>query len=515
MNESNRIADSLNVIKSYSNIIQTTLGPRSMLKMIIDSRGNIIVTSDGNWILREIETNHPIAKSLIDLSKIQDQEIGDGTTSIVILSCEFLKIVEFLIKKNFHSLQIIGCFFQIIADTIVFLETDLAIRLNNKNFSEYKKLIVSTISTKLSGRFSRLICEISLKTLKILNFSKSLDFKKFIKIEKICGGSIKESKVLSGIMINKDISHPKMKKFLTNAKILLLDSSIGYQKPESQTYMEVKKNRKCEDIVKSEENYIIFICKILKNFNPDIIVTEKSVSDLGLHYLYKEGITVVQRVKKSDNHRISKITGGTIVSSVFDLETSDLGFVKKFFVKKICQENYIFLTNRDKIISCTILLFGPSRDVLDEIERNLQDALEIVKNINKNPKILPGGGATEMAIEKFLLKKAGLIKNSNFYIYKSIALGFEIIPKILIENCGVSSVSSLNILKYHHANDKKFFGIDGKNGNILDTRKIGLFESFDSKIQLIKSSLENCAMLLRVDRYLKGFSGIKSRSAIK
>ena len=135
--------------------------------------------------------------------------------------------------------------------------------------------------------------------------------------------------------------------------------------------------------------------------------------------------------------------------------------------------------------------------------------------MRKNPKILPGGGATEMAIEKFLLKKAGLIKNSNFYIYKSIALGFEIIPKILIENCGVSSVSSLNILKYHHANDKKFFGIDGKNGNILDTRKIGLFESFDSKIQLIKSSLENCAMLLRVDRYLKGFSGIKSRSAIK
>lgn len=494
----------INIAKAFSSIIQTTLGPRSMLKMIIDSHGNIVVTSDGNWILREIETNHPVGKSLVELSKTQDQEVGDGTTTIVILACEFLKVVEILLSKKYHPLQIVGSFFQIIKDAIMFLEKKLAINLNKNDFLEFKKTITSSISTKLVGRFSRIICEISLKTLDILNSMGSTDLKKFVKLEKICGGSIKESKVLNGIMINKDVSHPKMKRSFKNASIILLDCQIGFQKMESQTLLDVKKGKNWENIIKTEENYIIFICNILKSFNPDVIITEKGVSDLALHYLYKKGITVIQRVKKSDNYRISKITGGTIVSSVRELEVADLGFAGCFSVKKICDEFYTFITNCKNVLSCTILLFGPSRDVLDEIERNLQDALEVTKNLFKNPRILPGGGASELAIQNFLLKKAESLKNNNFYIYKSVAVGFEIIPKILIENCGIPSIQALDRLKFFHSNNESFFGIDGKNGNIIDMRKIGIFEVFSVKIQVIKAALENSSMLLRIDKCIKG-----------
>mmetsp|Transcript_10666 Transcript_10666/g.24765 ORF Transcript_10666/g.24765 Transcript_10666/m.24765 type:complete len:476 (-) Transcript_10666:724-2151(-) len=449
--------------KATAGIIRTTLGPRSMLKMILDNQGGMVITNDGFCVLREIEIGHPAAKSLIELSRSQDSEIGDGTTTIVVLVSEFLRISEILLKQKFHPNQIMASFFQALIEINFFLENDLACKLDNKNFHDMTKVIMTTICTKLVGKFSRLICELSFKAIKTAGSRIAFsNLNNILKIEKIPFGKFEDSKILSGIMLIKDISHPKMRRKIKTPRIILLDCPIEYKKGESQVTIELEEENEWENLLKAEENFIIFTCNLLKKFNPDVIITEKGVSDLALHYLYKSNISVIRRIKKSENLRLARATGSTIISSFQDLEKNDLGKAGFFEVKKIGQEYYTFITGCKGTQSSTILLFGPSRDILDEIERNLHDALSVAKNIFSNPKVIPGGGATELAISNFLFKKSEKQKNDSFFIYKSLALAFEIIPKTLIENFGGSVIYPITRLRNIHRKENFFFGFDGK-----------------------------------------------------
>lgn len=493
--------------KTTAGIIRTTLGPRSMLKMILDNQGGMIITNDGFCVLREIEIEHPAARTLIDLSRSQDKEIGDGTTSIVVLVSEFLRISEILLKQKFHPNQLIASYFQALIETTSFLENQLSLRVEGTDFTNMIKVILTTICTKLVGKFSRLICELSFKAIiGVKNKKQTLNYGEFFKIQKIPFGKFENSKILPGIMVLKDISHPKMRRKIKNAKILLLDCSIEYKKGESQTSIEMVNEGDWEKLLKEEENHIIFMCNLLKRFRPDVIFTEKGVSDLALHYLYKSDITVIRRIKKTENYRLAKATGATIVSSIEDLEKSDLGFAGNFEVKKVGQEYHTFITDcKDPVVS-TILLFGASRDVLDEIERNLHDALCVAKNILGDSKIVPGGGATELSIGNFLNKKSENQKNNCFFIYKSLSLAFEIIPRTLIENFGGSVVHQILKLKNIHKNRGFYYGFDGKNGKIVDMRKINVWETCSMKTQIIKSAIENTTLLLRIDRIISGIN---------
>nr|UXY87075.1 T-complex protein gamma SU [Cryptomonas sp.] len=492
--------------KAVADIIRTTLGPRAMLKMIIDNQGGIIVTNDGYCVLREIETFHPAARSLIELSRMQDNEIGDGTTTVVLLSAELLKTAEILLKKNFHPNQIIGGYYQALNDSIFFLEKILSVDLKKDNFEDMLKIILTSICTKFVGHYSKLICEIAFKAICKINLKfETLQTKDFIKVEKITGGLIEDSKILSGILIAKDVSHPKMRRFILNPKILLLDCTIDFKKGESKTSFEITDEYKWQNTLKVEENYTIYLCNIIKKFCPDVVVTEKNLSDLALHYLFKSNITVIRRVRKSDNNRLAKATGSVIVSNIEDLEASDIGIAGCFAVKKIGEEYYTFITGC-KNTSCTIVLFGSSKDILDEIERNLYDAIGIAKSIIYKPRISPGGGATEFAISNYLREKSELIRNDSYFIYNSIAAALEIIPKILIENCGVSILNKISKLKDIHSKNGKFYGIEGKYGKICDMRKIGILEPTFMKSQIIKTAIENATMILRVDKVIYGLA---------
>ncbi|AFP65583.1 T-complex protein gamma SU (nucleomorph) [Chroomonas mesostigmatica CCMP1168] len=496
--------------KAVAGIIRTTLGPRSMLKMIIDNQGGIIITNDGHCVLREIEIEHPAARSLIDLSKTQDNEIGDGTTTVVVLAAEFLRIAEILLKQKLHPNQIISSFYQALIDVNFFLQSELSFSLEKNNIKDVVKVIMTSICTKLVGKFSRLMCELAIKAIEQMKNKKEVsNMKTFFKIEKISSGKIEQSRILSGIMFAKDIAHPKMKRYIVQPKILLLDCPIEFKKGESQTLIEMNEEDTWQKILKAEENYIIFLCNLLKNFRPDVIITEKGVSDLALHYLYKSNISVIRRVKKSDNIRIAKATGATIITSIEEIENHDFGLSDTFEIKKIGEEYFTFITGCKDGTSCTALLFGSSRDVLDEIERNLQDALSIAKDIFSNQKIIPGGGATELAIGNFLSEKSENQKNSSFFIYKSLSLAFEIIPKTLTENYGDSVIFQLNKLKTIHKQKGIFFGLDGRNGKIVDMRKINVWETCSLKMQLVKSAIENATLLLRVDRIISGLANKK------
>nr|UXY86663.1 T-complex protein gamma SU [Cryptomonas paramecium] len=495
-----------NGAKAIANIIKTTFGPRSMLKMIIDNQGNLIVTNDGYSVLREVETFHPIIKSLVEISKVQDNEVGDGTTSIVLLCTEFLKAAEILIKKKLHPNQIIGGYFKVLNSITSYIDKNFAFSIKKHDFVDILKIISTSICTKFVGRYSRLICEIAFKAVYSLNADlKNLGIGQNIKIEKIFGNKIENSRVLSGIIIPKDVCHPKMRRFISNPKILLLECSVDFKKTDFKSIVNIKNELKLQNILKTEENYTIYFCNIIKKFQPDILITEKNVSDFALYYLFKSNISVIRRVKKSDNNRLAKATGSTIVSNIEEIDISDIGSAKNFCVKKIGDVCYTFITGCKNYSACTILLFGLSKDVLDEIERNLHDAIGIVKLILQKPSILPGGGGTELELCKFLSEKK-FTKNDSFLLYNSICSGLEIIPKTLVENCGMFSLHTIHKLKKIHFLKGSFYGIEGKYGKICDTRKLGIIEPSYMKIQIFKKAIENAAMIIRIDKFFYGLS---------
>jgi len=494
------------IAQLISSLLKTTLGPRSMLKMILDNQGRVIITNDGNCILREIDIKNPIAKSLIELSNTQDGEVGDGTTTVVIIASELLKTAKVLLQKNFNPSSIISCYLKALEDSVYFIKKKITIKPTEEDITDLTRVILTAIGTKLVGRFSRLICELSLKT--ILNKRSESLFKpnKFFKIEKIPTFDIEKSKIISGVIILKDISHPKMRRRISRPKILLLDCDIEFKKGETRSNLEITNGTQWKELMKAEEDYEIYLCNIIKKFNPDLIFTEKNVSDIALHYLYKSNISVIRRIRKSDNNRLSKVIGTNIVSSIEKIEMSDIGEARSFSVKKIGDEYYTYILGYDCSTCKTVLLFGPSKDILDEMERNLNDGISITKVATYSPGLIPGGGATEMAVSNNLWNKSDLFKNNNFYIYKAIAESLEIIPRTLIENCGVSVIQRMLRLKNHHRKGFSCTGIEGRSGNIVDNRKIGVFEVSAIKIHAYKVAFENASMLLKIDRVIKGVS---------
>jgi T-complex protein 1 subunit gamma len=494
------------IAQIISSLLKTTLGPRSMLKMILDKQGRVIITNDGNCIMRELDIKSPVAKSLIELSNTQDGEIGDGTTTVVLIASELLKTAKILIQKQIKPNMIINFFLKALEESIFFLKKRISIPTNVNDLDDLKRIVLTTIGTKLVGRFSRLICELSIKAVQVQKKTQDLNKQDFFKIEKIPTFSIEKSKIISGVIITKDVSHSKMRRKISKPKILLLDCDIEFKKSETKSNLEILKGNNWNHLLKAEEDYEIYLCNILKKFNPDLIITEKNVSDIALHYLYKSNISVIRRVRKSDNNRLSKMIGKNIISSIEKVESSDIGEAKDFLVKKIGDEYYTYVIGLDNSIYKTILLFAPSKDILDEMERNLHDGISVAKVAINSPGLIPGGGATELAVSRNLWKKSSEFKNNNFFIYKAIAESIEIIPRTLVENCGVPVIQKMIKLKELHEKDYLFFGVEGRGGNIVDSRKIGVFDVSEIKVHAYKVAFENASMLLKIDKIINGIS---------
>lgn len=492
------------VSELISSLLKTTLGPRSMLKMILDNQGRVIITNDGNCILRELDIKNPIAKSLIELSNTQDIEIGDGTTTVVLIAAELLKLAKVLLQKRYNSIVILNSYLNALEESIFFIKDSLSIPFARDNSKDLIKVILTSIGTKLVGRFSRMICELSLKAVKI---NQKKDFFKVntnFKIEKIPVFGVEKSKIIAGIVISKDVSHPKMRRKISNPKILLLDCNIEFKKSEMRSNFEISEGHRWKELIKAEEDQEIYICNLIKKFNPDLIFTEKNVSDIALHYLYKSNISVIRRIRKSDNERLSKVIGSNIVSSIERIEEDDIGRAKNFSVRKIGDEYFTYVIGFDFSKFKTILLFAPSKDILDEMERNLHDGISVARIAISSQGLIPGGGATDMAISNNLINKSRIFKNNNFYIYRAIASSLEIIPRTLVENCGVNVIKKIVELKGNQENKFCNYGIEGRGGNIIDCRKIGLFELPEVKINAYKVAFENASILLKIDKILKG-----------
>lgn len=494
--------------KAVADIIRTCLGPKAMLKMLLDPMGGIVLTNDGHAILREIDVTHPAAKSMIELSRTQDEEVGDGTTTVIILAGEILAQTYPYVEKNIHPVVIISALKDALKDALEVIH-EISKPVDTNDEKAMINLIKASIGTKYVARWSDLMCKLALDAVRTVaidnNGHKEIDIKRYARIEKIAGGEIEDSRVLDGVMLNKDITHPKMRRRIENPRIILLDCPLEYKKGESQTNIEITKEEDYTRILEIEEEQIKNICETILSFNPDVVITEKGVSDLAQHYLLKGNVTALRRVRKTDNNRIARATGATIVNRIEDLRESDIGTKCGLFnIELIGDEYYTFLTECEDPTACTILLRGPSKDILNEIERNLQDAMSVARNVYFEPRLAPGGGATEMAISVRLAEKAKQIEGVAQWPYRAVSDAMEVIPRTLVQNCGSNPIRVLSSLRAKHAQGGYTYGVDGETGKVVDMKEFGIWEPEAIKLQSIKTAIESASLLLRVDDIVGG-----------
>ncbi|KAJ2081661.1 T-complex protein 1 subunit gamma [Coemansia sp. RSA 988] len=567
--------------KTVADVVRTSLGPRAMLKMLLDPMGGITLTNDGFAILRECEVAHPAAKSMIELSRTQDDEVGDGTTSVIILAGEMLAISVPFLERKIHPVVILRGFQRALEDAQVILRS-IAVPVDTNNREQMLGLIKSAIGTKFVSRWNDLMCGLALTAVQTVvrrsqdmdatsesvaattpaaiatsgaaaeskkgsgdatatatadassgaaaaagsatadgNVRKEnagttapdtdvreIDIKRFVRIEKVPGGEIEESRVLDGVMINKDVVHPKMRRKIENPRIVLLDCPLEYKKGESQTNIEITREEDWSRILEIEEEQIKNMCDKIAALKPDLVITEKGVSDLAQHFMVKNNITALRRMRKTDNNRISRATGAKIVSSVDELKEQDVGTGCGLFeVDKIGDEYFSFLTGCKDPKACTILLRGPGKDTLNEIDRNLQDAMCVARNVLFNPYLCPGGGATEMALAVQLGQRAkSEIADVEQWPYGGVAEAMEVIPRTLIQNGGGNAIRTLTELRAKHAAGLTSWGVDGEKGVPVDMKEYGVWEPLAVKLQTIKTAIDSASLLLRVDDIVSGTS---------
>uniref|UniRef100_A0A7N8Y9S7 T-complex protein 1 subunit gamma n=1 Tax=Mastacembelus armatus TaxID=205130 RepID=A0A7N8Y9S7_9TELE len=447
------------VFQTIADVIRTCLGPRAMMKMLLDPTGGIVMTNDGNAILREIQVQHPAAKSMIEISRTQDEEVGDGTTSVIILAGEMLAVAEQFLEQQMHPTIIISAYRQALEDMLDTLK-EISTPVDTSDRSMMLKIVHSAINTKALSRWSELACGIALDAVRTVeledNGRKEIDIKKYAKVEK--------------------------------------------------TDIEISKEEDFARILQMEEEYIQQICEDIIRLKPDLVFTEKGISDLAQHYLMKANISAIRRVRKTDNNRIARACGARIVSRTDELREEDVGTGAGLFeVKKIGDEYFTFVTECKDPKACTILLRGASKEILAEVERNLQDAMQVCRNVLLDPFLLPGGGAVEMAVSKRLTERSRALTGIEQWPYRAVAQALEVIPRTLIQNCGASTIRVLTSLRAKHTQDNSVcWGVDGETGCLSDMSSLGIWEPLAVKAQTYKTAVETAILLLRIDDIVSG-----------
>jgi len=483
--------------KAVSNIIKTTLGPTGMDKMLIDSFGNTIITNDGVKILKEIEVEHPGAKMLIEVAKTQEINVGDGTTSAVILAGELLGRAQELLNKKIHPTQIIKLFQIASKESLKILDNN-ALKIKTNNLKTLMDICQTAITGKIGdiskNKLSKLICDIAVKVK-----TKNSIPKNRIKIIKAVGGNIEDSSIFEGIILDKELSNSNMPRKLINPKVLLIDFPLEVRELDSEAKININSVNEYEDFINSEKEYLKSLVYKIKMIGANVVICQKRIDDNVSYYLAKENIMAISRTKKSDLEKLSFIFDKKIISSYDDLLEENLGKTNLVEVRKILDENYIFIESGKNKNAITLFLKSSTVHILDELERAIEDALGDLNVLMKSRKIVAGGGAIEVEIYNSLIKFSKNFSDWEQLIIVAFAKSFLIIPKILLNNTGLNERSNIKKLVLNHLNKLKYSGVNTFEGIINDTLKIGIIEPIDIKIQVIKSATELSSMILKVD----------------
>ncbi|WP_052833653.1 thermosome subunit beta [Staphylothermus hellenicus] len=491
--------------RALAEVLKTSLGPRGLDKMLVDSFGDITVTNDGATIVKEMEVQHPAAKLLVEVAKAQDAEVGDGTTSAVVFAGALLEKAEELLEQNIHPTTIIEGYTKAMKEAIRILE-EIAIKVDPMDRGMMRKIVDTAIASKYIGKgaigekLANMAIDAAL-TVAEKRPDGTYNFKiDDVKIEKKKGGSTADTQLVYGIVLDKEVVHPGMPKRVENAKIALIDAPLEVEKPE----ITAKININSPDLIKSfldEESKLLkeMVDKIAGT-GANVVICQKGIDEVAQHFLAKKGILAVRRVKRSDMEKLEKATGGKIVSSIRDLKPEDLGYAELVEERRVGNDKMVFIEGCKNPKAVTILVRGANDMVLDEVERSLKDALNVLRNIMRVPKILPGGGAPEVELALRLREFAAKIGGKEQLAIEAFATALEEIPMILAETAGQDPLEVLMKLRQLHSEGKISAGIDVINGKVVeDMTKINVVEPLIVKTNIIKSATEAATTILKID----------------
>ena len=494
--QSNNIA----AAKAVADSVRSTLGPKGMDKMLVDSMGDVVITNDGATILKEMDIEHPAAKMIIEVAKTQEQHCYDGTTSAVVLSGELLKRSEDLIEQNVHPTVICEGFRLAAEKAISLLESHgISTEGNDEVLLEVAKTSLTGKSAGAVKAFMADICVRAVNAVGVIDEGERLVDLSDIKVEKRQGGSIKDSSLIDGILLDKERVHAGMPRSINDAKIALVNSAVEVKKTEVDAKIQITDPNQLASFLAEEENYIRGLVDKITASGANVLVCQKGIDELAQHYLSKAGVFAIRRAKKSDMEALSKATGGRIVTNMDDLSGEDLGQAARVEERKIGESDMTFITGCPEAKSVSVLLRGGTEHVVDEIRRAFDDAVGVVSVAWEDGAVLTGGGSVLAALSRDLRTYAETIGGREQMAIEAFASALEIIPRTLAENAGLDPVTTIIALRKAHADGASHAGINVYEGGVVDMQAANVLEPLRVVEQAIQSATETAIMILRID----------------
>jgi thermosome len=487
--------------KLVADLVKSSLGPRGLDKMLVDSLGDVTITNDGATILKEIDVQHPAAKMIVEISKTVDNEVGDGTTSSVVFGGTLLARAEDLLKKDVHS-SIIVDGFQAAADKTLEIYSELSKKIKPDDRESLLKIATTSMQSKLisedSGVLSKIVVDsiLSIATKKDEEYTVDLEN---IKVEKKTGGSITDTQIIKGIVLDKEIVHSGMPTKIEKAKIALVNSALEIEKTEMSSEIRITDPTQMQMFLEEENRMLKTMVDKLHDIGTNVLICQKGIDDIAQHFLAKHGIMAVRRVKESDMIKLAKATGGRVISNLDDLTEHDLGAADLAQQKKVESDKWVFIEGCKHPQSVTMLIRGGSQRVIDEVDRSIHDSLMVVKDVIEKPEIVAGGGAPEAFAASQLKDWADNFDGREQLAIKKYAEALEIIPLTIAENAGMDPIDTMATLRAKQNQGQKWTGIDARNTKISDMLSIDVVEPIAVKEQIIKSATEAACMILRID----------------
>jgi len=484
-----------------SEVVKTSLGPKGMDKMLVDSFGDVTITNDGATMLKEMDVQHPAAKMMVEVSKTQDDEVGDGTTSVVILTGELLGKATELMEKKVHPIVIIDGYRQAEEKALAILE-EIAETVNSKDKEVLMKVSKTTMASKLVNQHSEYLSDISVDAVLQIaependGYTVDLDM---IKIEKKPGASLTDTRLVRGLIIDKEVVHDGMPKQIKEASIGLLNAAMEIEKTEFDSKISIETPEQMQAYLDQEEQMLRDMAKKVKDAGINVLFCQKGIDDMVQHFLAREGILAARRLKKSDMEALAKSTDAKVVNSVDQLSTEDAGYAELVEERKISDDSMIFVEGCKNPKAVTILIRGGTERIVDEADRSIHDALCVIKDVVEEPKIVAGGGAPEIETARLLREYAEKLAGRERLAVMAFADALEVIPITLAENSGMDPIDAISDMQSEHAKGNKWVGIDGLLNKVADLSTINVYEPMVVKAQAIKSATEAATLLLKID----------------
>jgi thermosome len=484
-----------------SEAVKTSLGPKGMDKMLVDSFGDVTITNDGATMLKEMDVQHPAAKMMVEVSKTQDDEVGDGTTSVVILTGELLGKATELMEKKVHPIVIIDGYKLAEEEALRILE-EISEKVDPKDKTVHKKVSMTTMASKLinphSDHLSDIAVDAVLQVAEESNGGFTVDLDN-IKVEKKPGASMTDTRLVKGLIIDKEVVHDGMPKHKNKATIGLLNAAMEIEKTEFDSKIAIETPEQMQAYLDQEEEMLRDMVRKVKDSGVDVLFCQKGIDDMVQHFLSREGILAARRLKKSDMEALAKATGAKIVNSVDELNKEDAGYAEQVEERKISDDKMIFVEGCKNPKAVSILIRGGTERIVDEAERSIHDALCVVKDVVEEPKIVAGGGSSEIEIARLLREYAEKLAGRERLAVVAFADALESIPTTLAENSGMDPIDAISEMRSEHAKGNKWVGVNGLKNEVIDLTEINVYEPTVVKAQSIKSATEAATLLLKID----------------